>query len=246
MTKESQAFGVIPARGHSTRFPFKVIHKILGKPMLQYVWENALNSKELAGALVATDQEEILKTVKAFGGEAVLTPEFQSGSDRVAFVAKDLQSDIIVNLQGDEPLLNPEAIDTLVRALRASPTADIATLAVRRTSKEDLENPNCVKVALNKKGEALLFSRKPIGELPSGEFLKHIGIYAYRRDALLRFCQLPQTDLERVEKLEQLRALENGMKIQVCIISHDTIAVDVAEDIPKVEKRLLEREKNEK
>ena len=183
MTSELTAFGITPARAHSSRFPFKVIAKINQKPMLQYVWENALKAETLTGILVATDNLEIASVVKSFGGEACITPEFPSGSDRAAFIAKDLNFDIIVNLQADEPLLSFESIDALVSFLRINLKIDIATLAVRCTLVSELEDPNVVKVAISKSGEALFFSRKPIGVQSSGQFFKHVGIYAYRKEA---------------------------------------------------------------
>ncbi|MSP18683.1 MAG: 3-deoxy-manno-octulosonate cytidylyltransferase [Bdellovibrionales bacterium] len=236
MVKAAQVIGIIPARAHSTRFPFKILFPILGKPMIQYVWELARRSTSLTEVIIATDHIEIFNAVKSFGGRVVMTPsELASGSDRVAFVAKDHAADIIVNLQGDEPLLNPIFIDSLVKSLMIDPESEISTLAVRKTDPQELANPNCVKVVFDSKNKALYFSRSPLVSHNSGEFFKHIGIYAYRRDTLLKFCQLPIGTLEQVERLEQLRALENGMGIQVCVVDQDTLAVDVPEDIIKVE-----------
>lgn len=236
MVKTAQVIAVIPARAHSTRFPFKIIAPILGKPMVQYVWESAKMAKTLDDVWIATDHEEIFNCVKSFGGNVVMTPsDLPSGSDRVARVSRDMTANIIVNLQGDEPLLKSEYIDRLVESLKQHPEAQITTLALKRTDLSDLNNPNCVKVVCDDFGRALYFSRQPLSSSENGEFLKHVGIYAYRRESLFEFCRLSPSSLERSEKLEQLRALQNGMKIQVCLIEQDSIAVDVPEDIKKVE-----------
>lgn len=243
MKKSAIALGVIPARAHSSRFPFKSIAKIAGRPMLQYVWENAQRCKTLARVLIATDHAEIARVVESFGGACTLTPEFESGSDRVAFIAKDSPEEIIVNIQGDEPLLSPEAIDHLVGVLEENPAADLATLATPLSNPELLKDSNTVKVVINLQGEALYFSRAPIASRADGSFLKHIGIYAYRKNSLLKFCTLPQSALELTEKLEQLRALENGMRIQVVLVEKESQAVDAPEDIERVEAILAERTK---
>lgn len=236
MVKAAQVLGIIPARAHSTRFPFKILAPILGKPMIQYVWEKAKKAKSLSEVIVATDHVDIFNCVKSFGGQVVMTPsELPSGSDRVAFVAKDKPADIIVNLQGDEPLLNPKSIDRLVDTLVNHPDSQLSTLAVRRNDSGELANPNCVKVVFDDFGKALYFSRSPLASGNSGEFFKHIGIYAYRREALFQFCSLKPSSLEVTEKLEQLRALQHGMAIQVCVVDQDTIAVDVPQDVFKVE-----------
>ncbi len=209
--------------------------------MIQHVWENALLAESLSGVMIAVDNEVVAEVVRGFGAKVVMTPELPSGSDRVAFVAKDIAAEFIINIQGDEPLLPPEPIDLLVEALKNHPEASISTLAVKMKCPETLKNPNAVKVVLNQKNEALYFSRQPIQIDPDGTYLKHIGIYGYRREALMKFCSLPQGKLENTEKLEQLRALENGMKIQVVEIKMDTIAVDIPEDLKKVEMYLKER-----
>lgn len=236
MVKAAQVLGIIPARAHSTRFPFKILAPIVGKPMIQHVWEKAKKAKSLSEVIVATDHVDIFNCVKSFGGQVVMTPsELPSGSDRVAFVAKDKPADIIVNLQGDEPLLNPQSIDRLVDTLVNHPDSQLSTLAVRRNDSGELANPNCVKVVFDDFGKALYFSRSPLASGNSGEFFKHIGIYAYRREALFQFCSLKPSSLEVTEKLEQLRALQHGMAIQVCVVDQDTIAVDVPQDVFKVE-----------
>lgn len=241
MNKSATALGVIPARAHSSRFPFKVIANILGKPMIQYVWENAQRCATLSRVVVATDHADIVRVVESFGGKSVMTPTFESGSDRVAFLARDSSEEIVVNLQADEPLLNPHSIDLLVKALTENPQMDIATLAVCSMSTEALRDPHTVKVVANSRGEALYFSRAALVSQPTGAFLKHIGIYAFRKNSLLKFCQLPPSPLEQSEKLEQLRALENGMRIQVVLVEESSKAVDTPEDLEKVEAILRER-----
>ncbi len=236
MVKAAQVLGIIPARAHSTRFPFKILAPILGKPIIQYVWEVAKRAQSLNDVIVATDHPDILNCVKSFGGHGVMTPsDLPSGSDRVAFVAKNSPAEIIVNLQGDEPLLNPQSIDLLVNSLIQHPNCHLSTLAVKRTNPNELANPNCVKVVFDDQGKALYFSRSPLISQKSGEFFKHMGIYAYRRDSLFEFCKLSPSCLEQAERLEQLRALQHGMAIHVCIVDQDTIAVDVPEDVSKVE-----------
>lgn len=216
--------------------------------MIQHVWERAQTAKSLTSIIVATDHRDIFDCVQSFGGQAVMTPsDLPSGSDRVALVAKDKSADIIVNLQGDEPLLNSESIDQLVDSLIRNPKSQLSTLAVLRNDREEFLNSNCVKVVFDSQGRALYFSRSPLASQASGEFFKHIGIYAYRRESLFEFCRLEPSSLEVTEKLEQLRALQHGMTIQVCVVEQDTIAVDVPQDIHKVEdylkKRVLSRGK---
>ncbi|MBI1859570.1 MAG: 3-deoxy-manno-octulosonate cytidylyltransferase [Deltaproteobacteria bacterium] len=231
--------GVIPARAASTRFPNKILAPILGRPMIQHVWEACLKT-QLHRCVVATDSPEIQAAVAGFGGHAILTPDnIPSGTDRVAWAARELQGDIIVNIQGDEPLIPPTAIDKLVGVLTQS-DSDIATLCVRTATALEGENTNVVKVTRDDSGRAIGFSRHLPFHYHGVEFLKHIGIYAFRRTALYTFCELPMTSAEKVEKLEQLRALDNGMKIQVIEIGQDTIGVDTPGDIARVESRLKE------
>jgi 3-deoxy-manno-octulosonate cytidylyltransferase (CMP-KDO synthetase) len=240
MMNRALVLGVIPARAQSSRFPFKVLAPILEKPMIQHVWEGASKASALGQLLVATDHERVRKAAEVFGARVIMTPsDLPSGSDRVAFVAKDLPgAEIIVNIQGDEPLLPPSAIDTLVHLLESDPDAGMATLAVKMPAGPGLFDRGVVKIAVAADDTALYFSREAIGVGLDGGFHKHLGIYAYRREVLFRFCSLPQGKLEQVEKLEQLRALENGIKIKVGWIDCDTIAVDEPGDISKVEERL--------
>lgn len=234
------AIAIIPARLDSTRFPGKVLFPLLGKPMVQWVYENAKAAQRLSEVLIASDHSDVVAAVEQFGGQAVLTPKgFETGTDRVAWVAEKRLCDIVVNVQGDEPLLPAEAIDRLVEALEREPSWDIATLAVP-LSGEGLKNPNQVKVVISKTGKALYFSRQALASGPDESFLKHVGIYAYRREALFKLTKLPVSTLERTERLEQLRALENGLTIGVVQLKNDTAAVDVPEDVKIVEERLMQ------
>lgn len=234
------ALGVIPARAASTRFPLKILAPILGRPMIQHVWDACTRCILLNQIVVATDDEAIKRTVEDFGGRAIMTPiHLESGTDRVAWAARTFEADIIVNIQGDEPLIQPFVIDQLVSAL-VDTQADMATLCVPANTLTDGNNPNVVKVTRDTNGLATGFSRTLGTNYSDRFFLKHIGIYAYRRAALYKFCDLSMTTSEKTEKLEQLRALENGMKIQVIEIAEDTVAVDVPEDVARVESRLKE------
>lgn len=239
MDEAEYCLGVIPARAGSTRFPNKILAPILGKPMVQHVWEAARRAKRLNGVLVATDSPEIARAVEAFGGRAEMTSvSCPSGTDRVAEVARATDAGLVFNLQGDEPLLGSETIDALVEALASDPGADMATLAVPCEDPTLLVDPNVVKVVIDSRGHALYFSRQPLACGPGGRFLKHIGVYGYRRAALLELCALPPSRLEQVERLEQLRALEHGKTIRVAVVEDDTVAVDRPGDVALVEARL--------
>ena len=235
--------GVIPARYGSTRFPGKVLASVKGQAMVERVWAQARRSKRLTRLVVATDDQRVLEAVKAFGGEGVMTdPACPSGSDRVWQAAKALTAEIVVNIQSDEPLLAPEMVDRMVEALQVSPEADLATLAFRMEGPEGLENPNVVKVVMDQEGWALYFSRSPIpfyrGAKAPKLWYKHLGLYAYRKEALQRFVALTPSPLEEAEQLEQLRALSNGFKIKVAESPADTVAVDTPEDLKRVEEIL--------
>ncbi len=239
MNGELLALGVIPARADSTRFPLKILAPIAGKTLVQHVWEAAKRCRLLSDVVVATDSDKIIEVVNSFGGNAVMTPsECPSGSDRVAIVAKTASASIIVNLQGDEPLLSAEAVDELVNTLRSEPQWGMATLVVRKQSEQELNDSNVVKAVFDEKGRALYFSRCPLAWDRENRFYKHIGIYAYRRETLLQLCEWEPSALERSERLEQLRALEHGVAIKVIPVSGDTIAVDVPADIARVENYL--------
>ena len=235
---------VIPARIGSTRFPGKVLAKLGGKPIIQWVWERASRSKADA-VLVATDDETVLDTVRSFGGKAVMTrKDHPTGSDRIWEAAKDLDADLIVNLQGDEPLTPPQVVNDLIDAMEKS-GAEMGTVVVPVTRDEVKDNPNQPKVILSADGFAMYFSRSMIPYLREGgretQVYRHWGIYAYRKEALGRFVSLPQGELEQCEKLEQLRALENGMRIKVIQTTFRAIGIDTPEDLVNAEKLIAER-----
>jgi 3-deoxy-manno-octulosonate cytidylyltransferase (CMP-KDO synthetase) len=236
---------VIPARYGSTRLPGKPLVSLAGKPMIQRVYERAKLAQRVNRVIVATDDDRIVKAVQEFGGEARMTrPDHRTGTERVAEVAAHETGDIFVNVQGDEPLLDPAAVDTAVGALLEEPQAAIATVATPIRTPADIMDPNVCKVVLDFDENALYFSRAPIpwvrdtaGHVQA-RHLKHLGLYVFRRDALLEYPTLPQGELERIEQLEQLRWLENGWKIRVAKVEHDAVSVDVPEDIIRVEKLL--------
>jgi 3-deoxy-manno-octulosonate cytidylyltransferase (CMP-KDO synthetase) len=234
-----KAVGIIPARWHATRLPGKPLAEIAGRPMIQHVYERACQAASLAQVVVATDDERILAAVQSFGGEAVLTsPEHRSGTDRAAEAAEPLAADVVVNIQGDEPLIDPHAIDSLVAPLESELELSMTTLAVPIRSAEEIEDPGVVKVVIDHRGYAMYFSRYPIPfyrEDGAGERLKHIGLYAYRADFLQAFSRMAPTPLEQAEGLEQLRALENGERIFVVLVDHDAISVDTPEDLARVQ-----------
>lgn len=236
-------WAVIPSRYAAVRLPGKPLVSIAGKPMIQHVWERVSRATKLAKVVVATDDERIRAAVKAFGGEAIMTrSDHRSGTDRVAEVAVAAHADIFINVQGDEPLVAPEAVDALVEAIAEDETVQLATLAVPLQNPKDIMDPNIVKVVLDFNGDALYFSRAPIpwvrdtANSVHARHLKHLGLYAYRREALLDYRTLPPGDLERVEQLEQLRWMENGYKMRVAETEHDAVSVDVPEDVARVEK----------
>jgi 3-deoxy-manno-octulosonate cytidylyltransferase (CMP-KDO synthetase) len=234
---------VIPARYGSTRLPGKPLVSLAGKPMIQRVYERARMAERADRVIVATDDERIVKAVESFGGEARMTrPDHRTGTERVAEVAAHVEGDVFVNVQGDEPLLDPLAIDTAVNALLEEPAASIATVATPIKTPADIMDPNIVKTVLDFDGNALYFSRAPIPWVRDtagkvlARHLKHLGLYVFQRDALLEYPTLPQGDLERIEQLEQLRWMENGWKIRVAEVEHDAVSVDVPGDVERVEK----------
>ena len=248
-----KTIGVIPARWGATRFEGKVLANLLGKPVVQHVWENAKKAKTLDDLVVACDDERIVKAVESFGGKAIYTsPDQPSGTDRLAEVINPLEVDIAVNIQGDEPLVKSIMIDNLVIALQDEKIAQMATVIKRVDDHSELTNSNVVKVVIDKNGYALYFSRYAIPYNRTGErdekkkpvYYKHIGIYAFTKDFLFTFRNLPKSSLENAEKLEQLRVLEYGYKIKTVETKLDTIGVDTPEDLKRVEDALLkEREK---
>jgi 3-deoxy-manno-octulosonate cytidylyltransferase (CMP-KDO synthetase) len=237
--------GVIPARYASTRLPAKPLVDLLGKPMVQRVYEQAKRAAMLDRVVVATDDARIVDAVNRFGGEVILTsPDIKSGSDRVAAVAEKIPGDLYVNVQGDEPLMPPQMIDEAVALMHDDTEAVLGTLARRIDSASDLSNPATVKVVVSAEGRALYFSRSPIPYVRDDaniaawtgrhRFLKHIGLYVFRARFLRTFVQLPESALERAERLEQLRVLENGFAIRVGITEYDSIPVDTPADVERV------------
>jgi 3-deoxy-manno-octulosonate cytidylyltransferase (CMP-KDO synthetase) len=236
-----KAIAVLPARWASTRLPGKVLVKIAGKSMLERVWTRVKAAKELSDVIIACDEPHVLEAAKAFGAKAVLTrKDHPSGSDRVAEVAGATDADIIVNVQADEPLIDPLLIDDLVRSLDQDKACVLATSIKRMASLEEFRNPNVVKVVIDKDHCALYFSRSPIpfkrdGAADVTKYFKHLGIYAYRREFLFEYCRWPKSFLEQEECLEQLRVLEAGYKIKTVETTMETIGVDTPEDVVKVE-----------
>lgn len=237
--------GIIPARFASTRFPGKPLIDIAGKTMIQRVYEQSKRSKSLTEIVVATDDERIAAHVRSWGGNVVMTGEqHQSGTDRCfeAIEKFDINADVVINIQGDEPFIHPEQID-LVASCFTSKEVELATLVKKISDPEDLFNPNTPKVVINSKKEAIYFSRQTIpyirGKQPeewlkSHPFYKHIGIYAYRTDVLATITQLKQSELELAEALEQLRWIENGYKIKVEITDYESVAIDTPADLKKL------------
>ena len=236
---------VIPARYGSTRLPGKPLVSLGGTTMIQRVYERCKLSKLATRVIVATDDDRIIKAVEAFGGEARMTRnEHRTGTERVAEVAAHIDGQVFVNVQGDEPLLNPEVVDAAISALLEDAATSVASVATPIKNKPDILDPNIVKTVLDFDENALYFSRAPIPWLRDAatkmevRHLKHLGLYVFQRDALLEYPTLPQGTLEKIEQLEQLRWLENGWKIRIAEVDHDSVSVDVLEDISKVEKLL--------
>jgi 3-deoxy-manno-octulosonate cytidylyltransferase (CMP-KDO synthetase) len=228
---------VLPARYASTRFPGKPLARIRGRSLIEWVYRRAREVPGASSVVVATDDERIAEAVRSFGGEVTMTsPAHATGTDRVAEVAKRLDVDVVVNLQGDEPVFDPAMVTGMVNRLGSDRDVDIVTACHPIEERSEVENPNVVKVVLDARACALYFSRAPI---PSGGgALRHVGVYAYRKQALERFASLDPTPLELRERLEQLRALENGMTIGVVTIEKPTVGVDVPSDVKTVEKEI--------
>lgn len=259
MPTDPKVIAVIPARWGSTRFPGKPLANICGKPMIQWVVEQTEKARSVAEVIVATDDERIEQAVREFGGSVVMTSrDHLSGTDRVSEVIKTRDCDIVVNVQGDEPLIPPENIDLIIDPLVRDASIKVSTLMMQIHSVEDLVNPDICKVVVDHRGNALYFSRAPVPfdrdgwaqDLKDGENVwprdmevtayKHIGLYAYRKSFLMEFPDLKASQLEKVEKLEQLRILENGISIRVVETDKDSLGVDREEDLTAVEK-LLEK-----
>jgi 3-deoxy-manno-octulosonate cytidylyltransferase (CMP-KDO synthetase) len=239
---------IIPARYASSRLPGKPLLRATGKYLIQHVYERACLSR--AGqVVVATDDVRILEAVHSFGGQAVMTSAaHSSGTDRVAEVARNLDADVIINLQGDEPMMDPATLDVLPELLDGDPDAPMATLAVPIACREQWLDPNCVKVVRDSRGRALYFSRSPVPFVRDGQpefgsetFLQHLGLYAYRRSFLLQLTQLPPAPLEELEKLEQLRVLAHGWPIQVGVVAHAGRGVDTPADYQRFVEAYLQR-----
>jgi len=239
--------GIIPARYASTRFPGKPLHLIAGKPLIQHVVERCKTASTLAEIIVATDDTRIADVARKFCRVEMTSDQHPSGTDRIAEVVSRCECDAAVNIQGDEPLIDPGVVNAVAEALADSPMSTAAT-PIKDIAEYD--NPNVVKVVVNVAGRALYFSRRtipfvrdaasrPIAEqLAAFPFLKHLGIYGYRRETLLKLVKFPVSALEAAEKLEQLRALENGIQIAVVTVKHDSIGVDVPADVERVERLL--------
>jgi len=250
LSRIRRVIGIIPARYASTRFPGKPLHPIAGQPLIQRVVEQCQKAKSLCEVIVATDDERIAAAAQKFCRVEMTRADHPSGSDRIAEVAARVECDAVINIQGDEPLIDPAVIDAVSQALEAN---EMSTAATRIRSIEEYESPNAVKVVVSASGHALYFSRRTIPfvrdaasrssaeQLAAFPFLKHLGLYGYRRDTLLRLVRFPVSALENAEKLEQLRALENGIQIAVVPVEYDSVGVDAPGDVARVEALLRSR-----
>jgi 3-deoxy-manno-octulosonate cytidylyltransferase (CMP-KDO synthetase) len=243
-----KVLAVVPARYASTRFPGKIIAPLAGKPLVWHTYERARGARLVNEALVATDDERVVEALRPYGVRVVMTrADHPSGTDRIAEVAAGSNAAIIVNVQGDEPLIDPNTIDATIRPLLEQPDVPMATARNLITRPDQIENPHVVKVVCDRYGHALYFSRSPIPYIRDAAdragsprcYWQHIGLYVYRRAFLLEYARTPQTPLEQLEKLEQLRVLEHGWKIAVVDTDYETIGVDTPEDLEHV-RRLLE------
>lgn len=245
--------GIIPARFASSRLMGKPLADIGGKPMIQHTYLSAKKSKLLDKVIIAVDDEKVFQVVKSFGAEAYMTPkDCASGSDRIAFVAEQIpDAEIIVNIQGDEPFIKGKMIDQAIEPLWIDKKVNLSTLARRITNVEEMKSPAVVKVVFDYHNYAMYFSRSPIPfvrdartnleKVQSADIFKHIGLYVYRRETLLKFTTLKPTDLEQIEKLEQLRFLENGFKMKIVVTEYDSLSVDTPRDL-ELARRFLERQ----
>ena len=260
MPTDEKILAVIPARWASTRFPGKPLADILGKPMIQWVSEQAQKANLINEVVIATDDERIYDAVLDFGGQAVMTsPNHQSGTDRVAEVVRNIECDIVVNVQGDEPLIPSENIDLVIKPLLDSGDLSVSTLMIAIHSWSEMLDPNICKVVVDNVGRALYFTRAPLpynrdhgcvdkskvdNEVGANQMIfgyKHIGVYAYRKSFLLKFSNMKTSRLENTEKLEQLRILENGYSIQVVETKQNSVGVDRPSDIEKIVKNIIEK-----
>jgi len=242
---EPKVVAIIPARYHSNRFEGKPIASIMGKPMIQHVYERALSVPMLSRVVVATDDERIADCVNSFGGEVVMTrADHASGTDRLAEAATKLdipEQDVVVNIQGDQPMFPAKVVEQVAQPLLDDPTLPMSTLIYRIVRREEIGDPNHVKTVFDRNNFALYFSRSPIPfqrdphEVVEPTYYKHLGFYAYRKGFLLTFVSLPEGEWERFEKLEQLRALEFGYRIKVILTEYDSVEVDTPKDLKRVE-----------
>ncbi len=233
------AVAVIPARYHSTRLPGKALAEIAGRPMIEHVYRRAADARSIASVIVATDDQRIVDAVTAFGGAVRMTsPAHRSGTDRLAEIANTLEHDVIVNVQGDEPLIEPAMIDEAVAPFASDSSLRMSTLRRRIDDAAEVANPNVTKVVVDRDGFAMYFSRAPIPYVrngsPAAPAWRHVGLYVYRRECLLKLAQLAPTALEESEALEQLRALEHGIRIRVIETQYDSIGVDTPADLDRV------------
>jgi 3-deoxy-manno-octulosonate cytidylyltransferase (CMP-KDO synthetase) len=231
---EASVVAIIPARYQSSRLPGKPLADIAGRPMIEHVYRRAASASRIDGVIVATDDARIAEAVRGFGGAAWMTRSgHATGTDRLAEVAAELPCRLIVNVQGDEPLIDPAAIDAAIEPMLADASLDMSTIARPPADPSEFANPNVVKVVTTRSGRALYFSRAPIPGLV------HLGLYVYRREVLLRLASLPRTPLEQAERLEQLRALEHGIAVFVAQTTHVSTGVDTPEDLERVRQHLL-------
>lgn len=237
-----KVIGVIPARFRSTRFSGKVLADLGGKPVIQHVWENAKKSRMLDDLVIAADDERIIKEAESFNAKAIYTsPDQPSGTDRLVEVVNPIDVEVVINIQGDEPMVRPEMIDELAMTILEKRDVKMATLAKRIDDQDEIKNPNVVKVIIDRDGFALYFSRSVIPyprHRTKPVYYKHLGIYAYTKDFLFEFANLPKSHLEMTEGLEQLRVLENGHRIKVVETKFDTIGIDTPEDLKKAKQAL--------
>ncbi len=247
-------FVCIPARYGSTRFPGKVLAEKTGKYLVQHTYESASRAKSVDDVIVATDSDKVFEAVKSFGGECVMTSsEHRSGTDRIAEAMKGYDADIVVNVQADEPEIEPSSIEKVARLLEKNKKVPMATLVSKIEDENQLNDPNVVKVIVNKKNEAIYFSRLPVpynrdnaGIGNCSDYLRHLGIYAYRKEFLEKLTKLQPTFLERSEKLEQLRVLENGFSIMVGKVEHVCEGIDTSGQYEKFVKRYKESIKEDR
>ena len=238
---------IIPARYQSSRLPGKALADIGGRTMIEHVYRRASAARSVGVVIVATDDRRICDAVEAFGGRAQLTsPAHESGTDRLAEIAAALTCDVVVNVQGDEPLIDPSMIDAAIAPFRTDPALQMTTLRRRIDDDAERSNPNVTKVVVDRDGYALYFSRAPIpftrDGCPAAPAWRHIGLYAYRRECLMRITALPPTEMERAEALEQLRPLEHGIRIKAIETRHDSLGVDTADDLARVRRLVPSQE----